>query len=162
MKRAAGFTLIELVIVIVILGILGAVAAPRFLNLQGDAYGANLKSLKSSMESAATLVNSKAILDGKDKSPSVTVDGITSPVTLTNGFPNEAATGILAVIDIENTEVANATEAEGASTPYVSTVNSGTDVTIWPTGRYNTACKVVYTPAVENQRPRIVITDTAC
>ena len=37
MKRNAGFTLIELVIVIVILGILAVTAAPKFLNLQGDA-----------------------------------------------------------------------------------------------------------------------------
>ncbi|MGL4204867.1 MAG: type IV pilin protein, partial [Aeromonadaceae bacterium] len=35
MKRSAGFTLIELVIVIVILGILAVTAAPKFLNLQG-------------------------------------------------------------------------------------------------------------------------------
>ena len=37
MKRSAGFTLIELVIVIVILGILAVTAAPKFLNLQSDA-----------------------------------------------------------------------------------------------------------------------------
>ncbi|WP_219592386.1 prepilin-type N-terminal cleavage/methylation domain-containing protein, partial [Aeromonas salmonicida] len=37
MKKQAGFTLIELVIVIIILGILAVTAAPKFLNLQGDA-----------------------------------------------------------------------------------------------------------------------------
>ena len=43
MKRSAGFTLIELVIVIIILGILAVTAAPKFLNLQGDAREAPLK-----------------------------------------------------------------------------------------------------------------------
>lgn len=37
MKKQAGFTLIELVIVIIILGILAVTAAPKFLNLQDDA-----------------------------------------------------------------------------------------------------------------------------
>ena len=43
MKRSAGFTLIELVIVIVILGILAVTAAPKFLNLQSDAKEGVLK-----------------------------------------------------------------------------------------------------------------------
>lgn len=67
MKKSAGFTLIELVIVIIILGILGAVAAPRLFNLQGDAYGANLNALKSSISTAATMANAKAQIQGKMK-----------------------------------------------------------------------------------------------
>lgn len=64
MKKSAGFTLIELVIVIIILGILGAVAAPRLFNLQGDAYGANLNALKSSLSTAAIMANAKAQIQG--------------------------------------------------------------------------------------------------
>ena len=65
MRKSAGFTLIELVIVIIILGILGAVAAPRLFNLQGDAYGANLNALKSSISTAATMANAKAQIAGE-------------------------------------------------------------------------------------------------
>ncbi|MDW3189737.1 type II secretion system protein, partial [Vibrio sp. Vb0932] len=43
MKKQTGFTLIELVVVIVILGILAVTAAPRFLNLQNDAREARLE-----------------------------------------------------------------------------------------------------------------------
>ncbi len=46
MKRQQGFTLIELVVVIVILGILAVTAAPKFMNLQGDARNASLQGLK--------------------------------------------------------------------------------------------------------------------
>ncbi|MGO4998933.1 pilus assembly FimT family protein [Oceanisphaera sp. W20_SRM_FM3] len=65
MRKSAGFTLIELVIVIVILGILGAVAAPKLFNLQGDAYGANLNAMKSSISTSMTMANAKAQIQGK-------------------------------------------------------------------------------------------------
>ena len=47
-----GFTLVEMVIVIVLLGILAVSAAPKFLNMQGSAYAATLQTLASSLESA--------------------------------------------------------------------------------------------------------------
>tara|TARA_B100000767_G_scaffold262722_1_gene275699 strand:- start:237 stop:743 length:507 start_codon:yes stop_codon:yes gene_type:complete len=59
-----GFTLIELVIVIVTLGILAATAAPKFINLTGDAKAASLKAAKGAMESAATLLHLKAKILG--------------------------------------------------------------------------------------------------
>ncbi len=55
MKRQGGFTLIELVVVIVILGILAVTAAPRFLNLQDDAREASLQGLKGAIDGAAGL-----------------------------------------------------------------------------------------------------------
>ncbi len=66
MKRQGGFTLIELVVVIVILGILAVTAAPRFLNLQGDAREASLQGLKGAMQGAAGIVYGRAALDGKE------------------------------------------------------------------------------------------------
>lgn len=66
MKKSSGFTLIELVVVIVILGILAATAAPKFMDLQKDARISALNGLMGAMKSANSMVYSKAILAGQD------------------------------------------------------------------------------------------------
>ena len=64
-KNNRGFTLIELVVVIVILGILAATAAPKFINLKSDAVIANLNALHGSIKSANQLIYSKSILQNE-------------------------------------------------------------------------------------------------
>lgn len=75
LANTKGFTLIELVVVIVILGILSAVAAPRFINLSGDANAAALEALGGSLMSTANLYHTKAIINNRFDN-SYTVEGV--------------------------------------------------------------------------------------
>lgn len=77
MNSQKGFTLIELVVVIVILGILAVTAAPKFINIQDDARTATLQAVKASMQSAAALVHSKSLIIGNEDKVS---DGVTGEV----------------------------------------------------------------------------------
>lgn len=89
-----GFTLIELVVVIVILGILAATAAPKFIDLTGDAKKSTIKALRGSVESATTMVHAKALVTGttdEDAIATLSINGVDTNVIA--GWPtNEVAT----------------------------------------------------------------------
>ncbi|ROP14534.1 prepilin-type N-terminal cleavage/methylation domain-containing protein [Vibrio crassostreae] len=99
MKRQGGFTLIELVVVIVILGILAVTAAPRFLNLQSDARSASLQGLKGAMAGAAGIVYGTAAINGEETQPTVTAASSASGVNLVFGYPEASANGIGEAVD---------------------------------------------------------------
>lgn len=95
MKRQGGFTLIELVVVIVILGILAVTAAPRFLNFQDDAREASLQGLKGAIDGAAGIVYGKSAMEGEEAiSSGQNVEGITTAF----GYPTADKTGIMEAV----------------------------------------------------------------
>ena len=112
MKKQGGFTLIELVVVIVILGILAVTAAPRFLNLQGDAREASLQGLKGALDGAAGIVYGKAAIDGIETQASGSVDSI----DVVYGYPAATTSGIGAAVTGLSTDWAVAASSASSIT----------------------------------------------
>jgi MSHA pilin protein MshA len=83
-KQSAGFTLIELVVVIVVLGILAAFAIPRFIALDGQARIAAVNGLAGSVRSSAALAHGMWM--ASNSPATVPMEGQT--ITISNGYPD--------------------------------------------------------------------------
>ena len=131
MKKQSGFTIIELVVVIVILGILGATALPRFINLTKDARIAAVNGMAGGMRSAVALAQSRYMATGSMTATTVAMTGATVDVAAVTGIPTGTSTGIGAVL--QSTDGFNVTY--GASSIF-QPANGG-----------SATCQVAYTAA---------------
>ncbi|MCU7994145.1 type II secretion system protein [Shewanella glacialipiscicola] len=158
MKRQQGFTLIELVVVIIILGILAVTAAPKFINLQSDARVSALQGAKAAIQGANSLVYSKAALGGHEKKAAGDwtsgqgVDiGATNKVITNYGYLQAKQSELENAVDIKFDVGASITDPTSTGTNdwiiFPGSATAGTMVTIWQRGA-PAACKFTYTQAV--------------
>lgn len=101
-NKQKGFTLIELVVVIVILGILAVTAAPKFIDLTSDAKASVVEAVRGSINSAADMAHAKALVAGETASTGAISVG-SSTIGLVYGWPNNASIDDLLELDSDIT-----------------------------------------------------------
>jgi prepilin-type N-terminal cleavage/methylation domain-containing protein len=159
-RKESGFTIIELVVVIILLGILAATALPRFMNVNSEAHAAVVEGVNGGLQTGVSLFHAQWVAEGQP-APDTQITEFNNLRTTVTGFPYGTAdnsgtgstvtnpadcaaifTGVLQAGAPSISSVAAAANVVGSATDFTAVVN-GTNCDYYYTAENNTAGSVV-------------------